>query len=56
MKSAFFAWAIAATAFAETTVSGVSVSQDADSGKVIGHAPKVTLDLAARSTVWLFMR
>ena len=34
MKRAFFAWAIAAAAFAETTVSVVSVSQDAESGKV----------------------
>ena len=39
-----------------TTPPGVTEVIDADTGKVIGHAPKVTLDLAARSTVWLFMR
>ena len=38
------------------TPPGVTEVLDADSGKVIGHAPKVTLNLVSGSTVWLFMR
>jgi len=38
------------------TPAGVSEIIDAESGKVIGKAPCVTLDLTCGKTIWLFMR
>ena len=36
--------------------TGVTEALDADTGKVIGKAPKITLKLTCGKTVWLFMR
>ena len=38
------------------TPSGVTEVLDADTGEVIGIAPKITLKLTCGKTVWLFMR
>ena len=38
------------------TPPGVAEVMDADTGKVVGRAPRVTLELTCGRTVWLFMR